>query len=268
LEAATTQSLNPPAAAAFNASAWDLLLALTARDIKARYQGTFFSFIWWIARPLAMGLVLYFALGRVLRFEIPSYGVFIMSGLFAWFWFSGSLSSSASSIVGNAGMIKKVPFPRLILPLSAVFFNTVQFALTLPILTFFVLISGLEPSAAWLAGIPILVVTQLIILIGMGVLLSAITVFFRDLAAMLEVALVLVFYLTPIIYPLERVPPEFRPYLNLNPIAPLIDAWHELFVGGTFSVVDLWPSFLFAGGFLVVGLAVFRRLEGHFADAL
>lgn len=268
MEAATTQALRAPAPARFNASAWDLLLALTARDIKARYQGTFFSFIWWIARPLALGLVLYFALGRVLRFEIPSYGVFIMSGLFAWFWFSGSVSASASSIVANGGMIKKVPFPRLILPLSAVFFNTAQFAMTLPILTLFVFISGLEPSPAWLAGIPILVATQLVLLIGIGMLLAAINVFFRDLSAMLEVMLVLMFYLTPIIYPLQRVPPEFRSYMKLNPVAPLIDAWHDLFVSGTFSVTDLWPSYLFAIGFVVVGLAVFRRLEDHFADAL
>jgi lipopolysaccharide transport system permease protein len=110
--------------------------------------------------------------------------------------------------------------------------------------------------------------TQLVLLIGMAALISSVNVFVRDLGAMLEVALVLMFYLTPIIYPLQRVPVEFRPYLNLNPVAPLIDAWHKLMVDGTFSVVDLWPSFLFAAGFLVVGLTVFRKLERYFADAI
>jgi len=250
------------------AGTWDLLLALTYRDLRTRYQGTVFSFIWWIARPLAMGLVLYFALGRVLGLTIPNYGVFIMSGLFAWFWFSGALTGAAGSIVSNGGMIRKMQFPRIVLPLSAVLFHTAQFVLTLPILTIFVLISGLTPSPVWLIGIPVLLVLQVLLLVGLGLLLAPLQVFFRDLGPMLEVALLLMFYLTPIIYPLERVPEEFRPFIMLNPAAPLVEDWRQLFVNNELPGIELWPAVLATAIVLVVGMYTFRKLEKYFADAL
>lgn len=271
--ATQTTAAQPPLSAltkAFRSTAgiWDLLLALTYRDLRTRYQGTVFSFIWWIARPLAMGLVLYFALGRVLRLSIPNYGVFIMSGLFAWFWFSGAVTGAASSIVVNGGLIKKMQFPRIVLPLSAVLFHTAQFVLTLPVLTVFVLISGLEPSPAWLIGIPVLLVLQVLLLIGLGMLLAPIQVFFRDLGPMLEVVLLLMFYLTPIIYPLERVPPQFRPFVLINPAAPLIEAWRQLFVHNEMPGTELWTAALAAAIVLVAGVFTFRKLEKYFADAI
>jgi ABC-type polysaccharide/polyol phosphate export permease len=247
---------------------WDLLAALTYRDIRTRYQGTVFSFLWWIARPLAMGLVLYFALGRVLGLTIPNYGVFIMSGLFVWFWFSGAVTGAAGSIVSNGGLIKKMQFPRIVLPLSAVLFHTAQFALTLPILTIFVLVSGLTPSPVWLIGIPILLLLQVLLLVGLGLLLAPLQVFFRDLGPMLEVALLLMFYLTPIIYPLERVPSEFRPFVLINPAATLVEDWRQLFVNNELPGTELWPAVLATAILLVVGMYTFRRLERYFADAL
>jgi ABC-type polysaccharide/polyol phosphate export permease len=250
------------------ASLWDLLLALTSRDLRTRYQGTVFSFVWWIARPLAMGLVLYFALGRVLGLTIPHYGVFIMSGLFAWFWFSGAVTGAAGSIVANGGLIKKMQFPRIVLPLSAVLFHTAQFILTLPILTIFVLISGLEPSPVWLIGIPVLLVLQVLLLVGLGLLLAPLQVFFRDLGPMLEVTLLLMFYLTPIIYPLERVPDQFRPFVLINPAAPLVEDWRQLFVHNELPGTELWPAVVATAIVLTAGLFAFRKLEKYFADAL
>ena len=249
-------------------SVWDLIVALTSRDIRTRYQGTVFSFLWWIARPVAMGLVLYFALGRVLRLSIPNYGVFIMSGLFVWFWFSGAVTGAASSIVVNGGMIKKMQFPRIVLPLSTVLFHTTQFMLTLPILTVFVLISGLNPSPAWLIGIPVLFALQVVLLVGLGLFLAPIHVFFRDLGPMLEVLLLLMFYLTPIIYPLSRVPSEFRPFILINPAAALVESWRELFVNNELPGADLWSTVAAAAILLVAGIFTFRKLEKYFADAI
>lgn len=268
VEATSTPSLSVTRIVRSTSSAWDLLVALTARDLKVTYQGTVLSFVWWIARPLAMGLVLYFALGRVLRLDIPHYGVFLMSGLFPWFWFSGAIQGAASSLVANGGLLKKVQFPRLVLPLSVIFFNTVQFLLTLPVLAIFVLVSGIDPSPAWLAGIPILLALQLLLLIGLGSLLASLNVFFRDLGPMLDVALLLMFYATPIIYPIERVPGRFKALMMINPAAPLMEAWRELFVQGRFPDADLWPSIAFAAASLVIGIGAFRKLEKYYADAL
>ena len=247
---------------------WDLLMAITLRDIRVRYQGTVLSFIWWIARPLTLGTVLYFALGRVLRLDIPNYSVFLLSALFPWFWFAGSIGQATGSFVSNGGLLKKVRFPKLILPLSAVLFNTSQFLLTLPILIGFVLIAGISPSATWIIGIPALLALQLLLLIGLGTLLATLNVFFRDLGPLVEVSLLLLFYLSAIIFPLDLVPDKFRPILALNPVAPLIDAWRNLFLYGEFLDGAIWPALLITAISAALGLFVFNKLEGHFADAL
>ena len=256
-------------AAKSTASGWDLLVAVTMRDLRVRYQGTFFSYIWWIARPLALGLVLYFALGQVLRVGVPNYPVFLIAGLFPWFWFSSSIAQAADTFTGNSGMIKKVKFPRLILPLSAVFFNTAQFLMTLPIIAIFVYVAGgTELDIAWLAGIPILMAVQLAVLIGLGTLLASLNVFLRDIGPILEVVLLLMFYMTGIIFPIDRVPEKYQWVMDLNPIAPLIEAWRNLFIAGELPDTGLWPTVLLAVVAVGLGLAVFHRLEKHFADAL
>lgn len=268
MEVAATGPAGFSQAVRSTSSAWDLLLAITIRDIRVRYQGTFFSFIWWIARPVALGLVLYFALGKVLRLDIPNYSVFLISALFPWFWFSGAVQQASSTLTGNAGLLKKVQFPRVILPLSAVLFNTVQFVLTIPILAIFVLVSGIDASANWAVGIPVLFALQLLLLVGLGMFLSSLSVFFRDLSPMLDVVMLLLFYMSAVIYPLERVPDNFRPILALNPVAPLVDAWRNVFLYGQLPNADLWPAVALTAIALALGIAVFRRLEAHFADAL
>lgn len=249
-------------------TSWDLLLAITVRDMRVRYQGTVLSFIWWIARPLTLGTVLYFALGRVLKLDIPNYSVFLLSALFPWFWFSSSVQQATGIFVGNSGLLKKVQFPKIILPLSAVFFNTVQFLLTLPILILYVLIAGIDAELTWIAGIPALMALQLLLIIGLAVLLASLNVFVRDLGPLVEVVLLLLFYVSAIIFPLDRVPDSFRPLLALNPVAPLIDGWRNLFLYGQFPDADIWPTVLLTAIVLAAGLFTFRRLEGHFADAL
>lgn len=249
---------------------WDLLQAITRRDIRVHYQGTFLSFIWWIARPLTLGTVLYIALGRVLdlRADVPNYSIFLLSALFPWFWFSSTIGQATGIFVSNGGLLKKVRFPKLILLLSAVLFNTSQFLLTLPILMGFVLIAGIDPALMWLVGIPALIALQLLLLIGLGTLLATLNVFFRDLGPMVDVALLLLFYLSAIIFPLDLVPPEFRWIMAINPVAPLIDAWRNLFLYGEFMDGAIWPALVITAASLTIGLFLFNKLEGQFADAL
>jgi lipopolysaccharide transport system permease protein len=272
MEATATRHYSLAAAARASSAAWDLLLAITARDLRVTYQATFLSYLWWIARPLATGFVMYFALGRVLgvgaRLGIPNFAVFLLSALFPWFWFSGSVQQSAGAFVANGGLLKKVQFPRLILPLSAVFHNAMQFLFSLPVLAFFVVIAGVDPDVAWVVGIPILFALQLLLLVGLGALLASITVFLRDLQPFLGVVLLLMFYGSPIIYPFERVPERFKPFVLLNPAAPLLEGWRKLFLEGSVPGTDLWPTIVATAVLLVLGLGVFRVLEKYFADAL
>lgn len=256
-------------------AAWDLLLAVAIRDMKVKYQGTILSYLWWIARPLVLGLVLYFALGRVLRLDvkgsdqyIANYGVFLLAGLFPWFWFSGGVQQAAGSFVANGGLLKKVRFPRLVLPLSAVFFNTVQFLLTLPILAGFILVAGVDPDVSWIIGIPLLLAVQLLLIVGLGTLLASLSVFIRDLGPALDVLLLLMFYTSAVIFPLERVPESFQPIVKLSPITTLLEGWRSVLLFGSVPGMELWPALVGTAIALVLGLASFRVLERYFADAL
>lgn len=250
------------------ASTWDLLLAITLRDLRVKYRGTVLSYFWWLARPLALSLVLYFALGRVLKLDVENYAVFLLAALFPWFWFQGTLGAATGAFIANAGLVKKVRFPRPILPLSTVLAAAFEFVVTLPVLVIVVVASGIDPEWTWVPGMVVLVTLQLVLLAGLGPLVASINVFFRDLAPGLEAFLTLLFYVTPIIYPLERVPGGVKPFLFLNPMVPIVDGWRDLFLEGDFPGLALWPAALFAFASLAVALAVLKSTSKSLADAL
>ena len=256
------------ASARSTSSAWDLLLAITLRDLRVKYHGTFLSYFWWIAKPLTLGLVMYFALGRVLKIDIPHHAVFLLASLFPWFWFSGSLGTATNSFVANNGLVKKVQFPRAIVPISVVLGSSFEFIAALPVLMIFVFASGIEPTWAWLVGIPLLFVVQFALLAGLGTLFATVNVFFRDLAPSLDAILTLLFYISPIIYPLSKVPENIRPFMKLNPMVSLLDGWRSVFVDGEFPGLDIWPAVLFAVVSVAVGGWVLNAIGKNMADAL
>jgi ABC-type polysaccharide/polyol phosphate export permease len=249
-------------------SFWDLLFAVTARDLRVRYHGTFLSYLWWIARPLTLGIVLYFAMNKVLALDIENHAAFLLTALFPWFWFQGALFASTSAFVGNAGLIKKVQFPRVILPLSLVLGTLVEFAVTLPVLIGILLLTGISPDWTWLAGIPALIALQLALLCGLAILVATLNVYVRDVTPAINAGLMLLFYVTPILYPLSQVPDGYRQLLMLNPLTPLIEAWRALFMDGELPGADIWPAALFALIALALGAWTLRATGRNMADAL
>jgi lipopolysaccharide transport system permease protein len=170
--------------------------------------------------------------------------------------------------VSNGALLKKVPFPRVVLPFATVLNAGFHFVLTMPVLIVLVVISGRVPSWEWLIGLPILAAVQLALTMGVLLLVSSIDVYFRDLEHLIEVVLNLLFYVTPIFYPLAIVPDEWQPVLQINPLTSLIEAWRDLLMNNTLPGLDLWPCLLSTAGALAVGALVFRRLEPGFADAI
>jgi ABC-type polysaccharide/polyol phosphate export permease len=247
-------------------NAFELLTALTGRDLRLRYQGSVLGWAWSLARPLALGAVLAFALGRVLGTGITV--EFLLAGLFPWFWFQGAVQGATGSFIGNGGLLKKVRFPRAVLPLSTVLGVTLQFALSLPVLIGFVVITGNDPSASWLA-LPLMFLLQLGLTVGLGLFVASVTVYFRDLEHLAEVLLTLVFYATPIIYSAALVPEGYRWLLWVNPLAPLMEGWRSILLEGQ---LPAWSHLGAAAGIAAAALAVgwltFRRLEDGFADAI
>jgi len=250
---------------------WELLLLLTVREVKLRYQGTVLGLLWTLAKPLLLGLVFSFALSYVLRVDVggPPYVLFLLSALFPWNWFQSSVQSSAGSFSNNAALLKKVYFPRFVLPLSAVTSQLFHFALSIPILVLLLVAAGYLPRPQqWLVGVPLLIAVQLVMLAGAVLLVASFNVFLRDLEHLVEVLMTLWLYLTPILYPLSLVKAKLGPVVYLNPMASLIQAWRDLFLYDQLPGIGIWPALVFAAVALVAGTIVFKTLEGRFEVAL
>lgn len=245
-----------------------MLYLLTLRDLKLRYQDTVFGLLWSLMKPLALGAVLYVALSVFVRLDVEDYQLVLLSALFPWVWFQSSALLATSSFAGNGALLKKVPFPRFVLPFSTILNSGFHFLLSIPVLIGVLLLSGHHPNATWIIGVPMLALVQATLLMGLMLLVASVDVYFRDLEHLVEVFLSLLFYVTPIFYPLSIVPEEWQPLLKLNPLTSLIEAWRDLFMSNELPGIDLWPALLFTAGAVVAGVWTFRRLEPGFADAL
>src|SRR2546430_9182017 len=134
--------------------AWELLYLLTFRELKLRYQDTFFGFLWSLIRPLLLGAVLFVVLRKFIRIDVPDYHLVLLSGLFPWTWFQTSLVVAVAAFASNGALIKKVYFPRFVLPLATVLNNGVQYGFSIPVLILLLLIGGYVPNWTWIIGIP------------------------------------------------------------------------------------------------------------------
>ena len=247
---------------------WELLYLLTLRDLKLRYQDTALGLLWSLMKPLMLGAVLFVALKRFVRIDVDDYHLVLLTALFPWVWFQTSVLLATPSFASNGALLKKVPFPRVVLPLATILNSGIHFVLSIPVLIIMLAVSGRHPDWTWIIGVPVLVVVQLGLLVGTLLLMASLDVFFRDLEHLTEVFLSLLFYMTPILYPLEVVPDAWEPIVLINPLSSMIEAWRDLFMNNQLPGLDLWPAVLFMLGSLLVGSQVFRRLEPAFADAL
>ena len=184
-------------------------------------------------------------------------------GILPWTWFQSSLLVSSNVLIAGGNLIRKVLFPAEVLPIVSVFAGLVHFFLGLPILAAFFLYYGKPVHVADLALLPLIVVIQLALTLGLALIVSALTVHFRDLRDLLANVLTLWFFATPIIYSLGEAPPRVRPFLNANPFTHLAVAYQEvLFIAGPFTAWSrLLVVGLFAGIILLIGYATFDRLR-------
>ena len=260
-----------------------LVQTLVVRDLKARYRGSVLGFFWSFANPLLLLLVYTFVFSVVLDgfrpVEIEPYALFLFCGLLPWTWFSSGLTEAGNSLVANGNLIKKVLFPAEVLPVVAVFANMVHFLLALPILVAaLILLAPTAPGLSELVWFPIVVGVQLLLTLGLGLFLAALTVHFRDIKDLLSNVLTLWFFATPIIYPMSAVAgrgpevgglaPLGKVLMDLNPFAHLAISYQEiLFYDGPFGHWKWLLGLAGAGAVLfAAGYAFFDRLRDSFAE--
>jgi ABC-type polysaccharide/polyol phosphate export permease len=249
-----------------------LIQSLVARELKARYRGSVLGFFWSFVNPLLLLLVYTFVFTVVLPGvhppELEPFALFMFCGILPWTWFSSSLLESSNVLIAGGNLIRKVLFPAEVLPIVTVFAGMVHFCLGLPILAAFLLYYQVPLLPSDLAWFPLVVVIQLILTLGLALLLSALSVHFRDIRDLLANLLTLWFFATPIIYALSQAPASVRPYLNLNPFTHLAVSYQEvLFRRGGFAE---WPRLLAVGAgallVLFLGYFVFDRLRDTLAE--
>jgi lipopolysaccharide transport system permease protein len=248
-----------------------LIQSLVARELKARYRGSVLGFFWSFFNPLLLLLVYTFVFSYVLEAKsayADPYALFLFCGILPWTWFSASLSESAGVLISGGNLIKKVLFPAEILPIVSVLANMVHFLFGLPILVAFLLYYRVPLQITELAWFPVVVLVQLILTLGFALILSALTVHFRDIRDILGNLLTVWFFVTPIIYTWLDAPPRIKPVLNLNPFMHLAVSYQEiLFFEGPFGHLK-WLLVLGAISivFFLFGYFVFDRLRDTFAE--
>lgn len=262
-----------------------LLYNLIIRDLKVRYKNSLLGVLWSLLNPLLMMLVFTLVFTAMWPADIPQYPVFVLVGLLPWNFFTGALMGGTVSISGNGALIKKVYFPREMLPLSAVLSGLVNFLIAFLVLLAFLFAYdlGLSRHALW---VPVILATQVIFTAGLVLFLSALHVFYRDVVMMLDAVILAWFFLTPILYPLEwlnergLILGQIEPAVVmrwLNPMASIVDAYRTV-LWGTMSAAGSGPASMDPGFFirtlltsiliLIVGYLFFNRAQYLFGEKL
>ena len=246
----------------------DLLRELVARDIKLRYKRSILGVAWSLLNPLAQLLVFSFLFRAVLSLDIPNYPVFVFAGVLAWNWFQAALFLATGAITDNRELIRRPGFPAAILPVVTVTTQLVHFLLALPVLLLFILLGGGRLTGAVVA-LPLVIALQFMLILSLGYLVATFHVTFRDTQHLLGVALMLLFYLTPVFYDAKIIPPGVQIIYRLNPMVHLITAYRTILIDGNLpDLLTLLTLSLVSGGLLWLGHAVFRRASYRFVEEL
>lgn len=246
----------------------ELLKSNVKKEIRGRYKNSILGVIWSFLNPLLQLAVYAVIFGALLAGGDPTYHIYICVALIPWTYFTTAITQSAFTIIGNGDIIKKVYFPREILPISVVTSGAVNFMISTIIILFFVLAAGLGLTK-YVLLYPFILLIQYILLLGISFIVSSITVYFRDLEHIIGVVLMAAFYGTPIVYKLEQLPPNLQILMQINPMTHLINAYRDIFYYQQMPNMKALALLLGIAVLLtVIGYFVFKKLQKGFAEQL
>ena len=252
----------------------ELIYNLVIRDLKVRYKNSLLGVVWSWLNPLLMMLIFTFVFRRE---GMRDFHIYVLSGLLPWNFFSGAVLGGIPSIVANAHLIKKVYFPREVLPIAVVLSGLVNFLIALPVLFILALISGVDMSA-WVLMLPLPILVQTIFTIGIVLILSTMEVFYRDTHMLMDVGMLAWFFLTPIFYQIPDQFPETMQLLGVtfnpqrlifwvNPMASIINTYQDLIYNAELTVLPfLARTAVTAVVALIFGYWFFLRFRGRFGE--
>lgn len=246
----------------------ELLKTNVKKDIRGKYKGSFLGILWSFVNPLLQVLVYAIVFPYIMRVKTDNYLIFLICGIIPWTWFTTSINNGTSCIINNSNLIKKVYFPREILPISIVTSGMINFLISCIIILIFVLAGG--AGLTWhLVFLPLIVIIQYIVTLAFVFLLSAINVYVKDVEYIVVFIINMAFYATPILYSTEMFSGWFMWVFKLNPLAHLINAYRDIFY------VHQVPALANLAIVLGIGLMIlvlcylaFDRLEKRFAEEI
>jgi len=249
----------------------DLLYFLTRRDVSIRYRQTVLGGLWAVLQPFLSMVVFSVFFGNLAGLKketggIP-YPVFVYVGLLPWMLFSQTVARASESVVGSAALVTKVYFPRMIIPLAAAGSCLLDFALSFLVLLAMMAWYGIAPTA-WCLAAPAMVAVTLCAALGVGTLIAALNVAYRDFRYVVPFLIQIWMFATPVIYPVTMLPERWRWALALNPMTGIVEGWRASLVGGAFDARVMCLSLLSAVVALAAGVWYFQRVEEHFADVI
>lgn len=246
----------------------DLMVNLVRVELSSRYRSTVLGFAWFILTPLLMTIVLTVVFTVVFDVGIPEYPVFVLSALLPWTFFQSGLASGTTSVRRSSNLVKRARMPRVFLPLAAIGSNLAMLLASLVVLLGLMVVLRLSFHPTLLL-LPFAIGLSVLTVTGAALAGAALNVAFRDTEHLMNAGLRMLFYLSPIIYPLSSIPEEWRAVYLLNPVAGTVEVWRDLIVRGVLPGADVVLITIAAGvALLAVGIWVFRRGEPGFEDFL
>jgi len=244
----------------------DLIVVLLAKEFKVRYKSTFMGYAWSLMHPVVLALIFFTVFSLVMNFQFEGYALYLIAGLFPWQWISNTVGTANFYFLGNSSLIKKVCFHRSMLVLAGVLNESVHFLVSVPVILGVMLYYHKFPQLNWLWMVPALVVVQVALAFGVALLIATCNLFFRDLERLMTLGMQVLFYLTPICYPITRMPPRLTWLFYANPFGPIVICWQGLFFEGQvplnyLAMATLWSVTAMAAGWLVYSKNVWRFAE-------
>lgn len=246
-----------------------MIYSLVRKELRGRYKGSVLGFLWTFVNPLLQLIVYTMVFSIILKSDIEKYYLYLFVGLIPWIFFSASLTGGAGSILASKDMVKKIYFPREVLPIAYVTSAFVNMLFCFIVIFLVVIFSGIGINLlAWLY-LPIIMIVEYVMGLGVALISSALTVYFRDLEYILGIIAMAWQYLTPVMYSVDIVPERLMPIFYLNPMTPIIVAYRDiLYYKKVPEIGTLSHAFILGILLIIIGYVVFRKLQKGFAEEL
>lgn len=246
----------------------ELLKTSVKKEVRSKYKNSFLGVLWSFLNPLLQIVVYAVIFSLILKNEQEHYPIFLCCGLIPWTFFSAAINKAAFTFIENGNIIKKVYFPREIIPISVVTGETVNFLISTIIILGFVIFGGMGISK-YILLYPLILVTQYLVILAIAFIISSVCVYLRDLQHFIGIALQLLFYAAPIVYAPSSIPDEYQWILKYNPMTYIINAYRDIFYNQTMiEIKPILAVLVLAIIGCIIGYVIFYKLQKGFAEQL